>query len=126
MPMSLVAHIAAFTHRGRVRAHNEDTIVVGDWVSPLEMEEPRSFRHRLPASLVCAVADGLGGHSAGEVASRHAAERLSAEAARLTTSQAIGTMLSRINAELYDAMTRDPSCAGMGTTVAGLVLGERP
>lgn len=123
--MPIVARICAFTHRGRVRAGNEDTLVVGDWVSPPEMREPRTFRHALAPPLVCAVADGLGGHLAGEVASRHAAQQLAAASARLASIEGAGETLRCINDELYDAMERDPACAGMGTTVAGLVLGER-
>ncbi len=123
--MPLVAHISAITHRGRVRAQNEDTIVVGGWLSPVEVEEPRTFRHPLAPPLVCAVADGLGGHLAGEVASRHAAQQLAAAGARLASVEVVQETLRRINDELYRAMAEDPACAGMGTTVAGLVLGKR-
>jgi protein phosphatase len=123
--MTPVAHILAFTHRGRVRARNEDAIVVGDWLSPPEMTEPRGFHHRLSAPLVCAVADGMGGHRAGEVASRLAARQLAAAGARLAGAADVAQTLARINDALYAAMAREPAHAGMGTTVAGLVLGAR-
>lgn len=123
--MTALAHISAFTHRGRVRARNEDTVVVGDWVSPPDMPEPRSFRHALAAPLVCAVADGLGGHQAGEVASRHAAQRLAAAGAQVASAAGAQETLRRIDDELYQAMAQDPDRAGMGTTVVGLVLGAR-
>jgi serine/threonine protein phosphatase PrpC len=123
--MVIAAHVCAFTHRGRVRAQNEDTIVVGDWVSPLEMREPRISHHSLAPPLVCAVADGLGGHRAGEVASRHAARQLARAGAALASVDGVQEMLRRIDNELYAAMAQDAGCAGMGTTIAGLVLGER-
>ncbi|HEX5507824.1 MAG TPA: protein phosphatase 2C domain-containing protein [Pseudolabrys sp.] len=123
--MPIVARISAFTHRGRVRARNEDTLVVGEWVSAPEMQEPRTFRHALALPFVCAVADGLGGHLAGEVASRHAARQLAAAGAQLASVESVQETLRRINDELYEAMAQDAGCAGMGTTVAGLVLGER-
>jgi serine/threonine protein phosphatase PrpC len=123
--MTTVTHIAAFTHRGRVRAQNEDTIVVGDWVSPPDMTEPRIFRTVLSAPLVCAVADGMGGHRAGEVASRLAAQQLSAAGGQLASVDDVAQTLGRINDVLYQAMAQEPEYAGMGTTIVGLVLGAR-
>jgi serine/threonine protein phosphatase PrpC len=121
--MTTVAHVAAFTHRGRVRPQNEDTIVVGDWLSPPDMAEPRIFRTLLLEPLVCAVADGMGGHRAGEVASRQAAEQLSVAGGLLTSVQDVVQALGRINEALYEAMAQEPAYAGMGTTIVGLVLG---
>ncbi|WP_005034961.1 PP2C family protein-serine/threonine phosphatase [Holophaga foetida] len=62
---------AAITHQGRVRKNNED----GYLVSALDGEEPNiSFVSRSPqvcrAGLLAAVADGMGGAAAGEIASR--------------------------------------------------------
>ncbi|MBX6329664.1 MAG: serine/threonine-protein phosphatase [Pseudolabrys sp.] len=123
--MTTVAHISAFTHRGRVRARNEDTVVVGDWISPPHMAEPRAARLSLSAPVVCAVADGLGGHRAGEVASRRAAEQLAAASPGLTSADSVAACLGRINDALHRAMADDPACAGMGTTIVGVVLGAR-
>jgi PPM family protein phosphatase len=123
--MAAHARIAAFTHRGRVRARNEDTIVVGDWVSEPDMAQPRQFRHALPAPLVCAVADGLGGHRGGEVASREAARRLAGPGRRLTDAPSVVAALHEIDAALYRAMQADTNLLGMGTTVVGLALAPR-
>jgi PPM family protein phosphatase len=123
--MATDARITAFTHRGRVRAGNEDTIVVGDWVSEPEMAEPRHFRHALSAPLVCAVADGMGGHRAGEVASREVARRLAGQGGRLTDADAAVAALHAIDAALYRAMQADRNLLGMGTTVVGLALAPR-
>jgi serine/threonine protein phosphatase PrpC len=121
----LQACVTAFTHRGRVRAGNEDVIVIGDWVSEPEMAQPRQFRHALTEPLVCAVADGMGGHRAGEVASGEAARRLSAAGARLTDAPGAAAALHQINASLYRAMEADPRLLGMGTTVVGMALSSR-
>jgi serine/threonine protein phosphatase PrpC len=125
--MAAYVRIAAFTHRGRVRAANEDTIAVGDWVSEPEMAELRQWRHALSASapLVCAVADGLGGHRAGEVASREAARWLAGQGGRLTDAPAVVAVLREIDDALYRAMRADPDVLGMGTTVVGLALAPR-
>jgi serine/threonine protein phosphatase PrpC len=117
--------ITAFTHRGRVREHNEDTIVVGDWVSEPEMATPRQFLRPMSESLICAVADGMGGHRAGEVASRQVARGLAREGARFCDPPAAVAALHDINAALYRAMQADRSLLGMGTTVVGLALAPR-
>ena len=116
--------VTAFTHKGCVRARNEDSIVVAGWVSEVEMSAPRRSRHALGEPLLFAVADGLGGHAAGEVASRHATKRLAAGKAS-AQADCFAARLAGINTELYEAMKSDPSLVGMGTTVAGLVLCAR-
>jgi len=123
--MPALAYVTAFTHRGRLRPQNEDTIVVGDWVSVVDMAGPEQSRHDLSAPLVCAVADGMGGHNAGEVASRYAARRLAAEPEHLLDARAAAGTLQAIDTELYSAMAADDDLLGMGTTVVGLVLAPR-
>ena len=67
-----LVEINAFTHQGRRRADNEDSITVAGWVSDVAMAGPRRSRHELGEPLLVAVADRMGGRAAGEVASRYA------------------------------------------------------
>ena len=124
-PMNAVASVTAFTHRGRVRGRNEDTVVIGDWVSAPKMEAPRAVRHELSTPLLCAVCDGMGGHRVGAVASRHVARRLADERERIADARAAAETLAAIDAELYRLMAADANLLGMGTTVVGLVLTPR-
>ncbi len=123
MSKELRVHVAAFTHPGIVRLYNEDCVAVGTWIQQDAMTRPEQCTLDLTRPLLCLVADGLGGHAAGEVASRYAAQRLSAAVAELANSeQAVADCLQQINAEMYAAMRSDPQQTGMGATVAGLVI----
>ena len=119
--MAPLIEVNAFTHQGRLRADNEDSITVAGWVSDVEMSGPRRSRHELAEPLLVAVADGMGGHTAGEVASRYAIKRLAGEAFAGGGVDVAAT-LAAINAELYQTMAAAPSFLGMGTTVVGLLL----
>jgi serine/threonine protein phosphatase PrpC len=115
-------HATAFTHQGRVRVSNEDTIAVGDWITRAPMATPAVLEHTVAAPLICLVADGMGGHAAGEVASRTVAERLSRRAAEATDEVAITQLLHEANDELFGLMNESPVWYGMGTTVAGMAI----
>jgi serine/threonine protein phosphatase PrpC len=112
----------AFTHQGAVRPGNEDTIAVGRWIRRLPMAAPVVLEHETLAPLICLVADGMGGHIAGDVASRTVAERLCRSAAAATDAMAIVRLLHDANEELFALMDESPVWAGMGTTVAGLAI----
>src|SRR5437762_2429732 len=100
------------TDVGCVREGNEDA--VGHW--PHE------------DGLLFAVADGLGGHAAGEVASALALEVLAREMDRAPGSWAVAKRLRRAvqeaNLELYNKAIVVPELRGMGTTLtASAVVG---
>jgi serine/threonine protein phosphatase PrpC len=122
MDAAPLIEVTAFTHQGRVRDSNEDSITVAGWVSDVAMSGLRRSRHELVEPVLCAVADGMGGHAAGEIASRYAIKRLAAEPFAVAEARAVAAVLAAINAELYQTMAADRSFRGMGTTVAGLLL----
>lgn len=98
---------AAVSDRGRVRDSNED--------SALELPDRGLF----------AVADGMGGHAAGEVASRLAVEtleeRLSADDSLPSAEQLTGAVRGANRSILRDA-DENPERSGMGTTLTALAL----
>jgi serine/threonine protein phosphatase PrpC len=113
---------AAFTHQGAVRPGNEDTIAVADWIKRLPMAAPVVLEREVATPLICLIADGMGGHAAGDVASRTVAEHLSRRAPEAIDDAAIIRLLHEANAELFALMQESPVWAGMGTTVAGLAV----
>lgn len=95
------------THPGRKRRHNEDAYVV----------EPPLF----------AVADGMGGAKAGEVASGLAAAALK-EGPRdgSTAEERVSSLIQEANRRVFRRATEDRDASGMGTTMTvALVDGDR-
>lgn len=110
-PLHLEA--AARSHPGRVRSQNEDAYAI----------------HSGRGLLI--VADGMGGHAAGEVASWMAVTSVSdaiAEA-RMTPCSPTALLAAEIqkaNGHIFAAAQQDPATSGMGTTiVAALAVGGR-
>jgi PPM family protein phosphatase len=112
-----------FTHQGAVRAANEDTIAIGDWVMSAPMAAPEAFEIEVKRPVLALVADGMGGHAAGEVASRAVAEHLATRAGRAVDAAALAELLAEANALLFALMRKRPAQLGMGTTVAGIAVG---
>jgi PPM family protein phosphatase len=111
--------IVGETDVGRVRTHNEDSI---------------GWDERFGLAVL---ADGMGGHNAGEVASRAAVDHIQAELARAlalwgddvqqesalpSLASLVKTAVAKANDEIYEASVAHPEYAGMGTTVVVAVF----
>ncbi|WP_017616172.1 PP2C family protein-serine/threonine phosphatase [Nocardiopsis salina] len=115
--------VTALTHRGAVRPANEDAIVMGALtVAGANMTAP--VRCVLPVGepVILAVADGIGGQAAGEIASEHAVHRMAEVGARLEGPDHVAQILGNIDEEIKDHAKQHTEFSGMGTTVAGVLL----
>lgn len=106
------------------RPNNEDCLLVAGWIRSSPMEEPIDFELSLSSSTLVAVADGLGGHAAGEIASEYALARIETllGGRNEIDEQAVRQSLTQVHRELVDLSKAAPAYHGMGTTVAGLLL----
>ncbi|MFF3055852.1 PP2C family protein-serine/threonine phosphatase [Streptomyces sp. NPDC057909] len=115
--------VTALSHTGLIRDHNEDSLVVGPWtLCGTVTENPQTLLFPLGAPLVVAVADGIGGQPAGEVASALVVRQLAAIGASLDSEEAVRDVLKACNRAVYAAADGHPELAAMGTTVAGAVV----
>ncbi|HET7328294.1 MAG TPA: protein phosphatase 2C domain-containing protein [Nocardioidaceae bacterium] len=122
-----VPHVAvsALTHQGVLRDHNEDSVVMGPWTACASVTDtPATLFFPIAAPLLVAVADGVGGHPAGDVASGMVAQELSRAGRTLTDEASVRAALDACNQSVYDAGMRDAERTGMGTTIAGIVVDE--
>ena len=91
-----VGRATGLSHPGRKRRRNEDS-----WVC-----DPPIF----------AVADGMGGAKAGEIASRLAAAALGS-AADGSGAERVVSLVQEANRRVYERSSEDASASGMGTTI---------
>ncbi len=96
-------HIGVATHLGLVRSVNEDTIL------------------SVPGQSLFIVADGLGGHPCGDVASRLAVETVERQLAR---GASLTEAIVEADLTIAGASLSNPGCAGMGTTIVVFKLME--
>ncbi|MGY3388772.1 serine/threonine protein phosphatase PrpC [Bradyrhizobium sp. USDA 3311] len=113
--------IAAFTHRGRVRPHNEDAVAIGDHILTGDMDSPLVITAQTGCALLL-IADGMGGHAQGAMASRAVLDYLVAAADRLSHPAICAEVIEEANQQLFKLMREDEHAIGMGTTLVGAVL----
>lgn len=102
-------HTYFLTDTGKVRDHNEDSVII--------LQNSNN-------EYLLAVADGMGGHKAGEVASQMAINHLTKKFNELSTmgekSDAVNWIrkeVTEINDSIFDYTREHPESLGMGTTL---------
>jgi protein phosphatase len=135
-PASIHLQIASRTHSGRVRSHNEDSLLVTSLASRggAHLSEFTGDEVVQPGEgVVLAVCDGMGGAAGGEVASRRAVETIHVAMVRDGNAASRGGLGRRLVAsveeasrEVFAVAARRPELSGMGTTATVCALaGDR-
>jgi protein phosphatase len=103
------------TDVGRVRSSNEDSVA---FVAPAP-DAPEARQGYLAI-----VADGMGGHAAGEVASALATEvvRRVFYSLDVEPPRALKAAFEAANRAIFEQSAREPECKGMGTTCTAVVI----
>lgn len=106
---------AMLTDVGKVRAQNEDAVL---------HDVPRPNDPRAAKGILALVADGMGGHAAGEVASEIAAQVIDREyyAFDGPIPDSLTAAFHAANAAIYARSQAEVECRGMGTTCTALVV----
>ena len=106
---------AMLSHPGRVRALNEDVVAY---------HMPAADDPLARLGMLAIVADGMGGHAAGEVASQIAAQtiHLLYYQQDRPVPEALAHAFAAANTVIHDRSQAYPECAGMGTTCTVLVI----
>jgi protein phosphatase len=99
-----LGRIAVVTDTGRRRLGNEDAYV---WRPPL-----------------FAIADGMGGAKAGEIAAGIAADTLEGAHSRPLGADELASLISEANVRIWERSLNDPATAGMGTTFTVALVDE--
>ncbi len=99
--------------RGKVRQHNEDAVGV----------------FKSDAGILAIVADGMGGHLAGDIASQMTISTFKGlweQVERIESPNAAEEWLTKsvdeVNKAVYEHSLTNPDCQGMGTTIVGAVV----
>lgn len=109
---------AIVTDLGNIRTNNEDTALFFRIADPVTTHSKGSL---------ILVADGMGGHAAGEVASRMAADIISREYFHHENGQtgvekSLLSAFRKANKQIYESAADDPKLRGMGTTCTAIVV----
>jgi PPM family protein phosphatase len=123
--------ICGMSDPGRKRSQNEDNFIIGNIVENKKMiycEIPIDSSYIWKYGLLVAVADGMGGHNAGDVASDLALSIISRYLAlsnkTTTTPEEIINILRNgilsSHKTILDMSVSSPNFTGMGSTIAGL------
>jgi PPM family protein phosphatase len=110
------------TLRGRNKSTNDDAAAIAGLLLTSDSSGAVTVRPPRGYPMVAMIADGVGGQVGGRIASHSCAGQLAQDSRLFDGEEEIALALNDAHAALYEAMRRDPSLRGMGTTIAGICI----
>ena len=115
--------ISAATHKGLLRSNNEDAVAFFDQIlarsDPSPIVATREFQNR---PVLCILADGLGGHEGGEIASEFAVRSLIEQENAIADYLDLLKAIDYIHREICWKNSGMPIPKAMGTTICGVLM----
>lgn len=117
------------TDKGTVRKTNEDSLLCNGEIINFRdhYESPEVISLEVQGDAVCfSVADGMGGHEAGEIASRLTLEKLAEQIKKngvylLNETEMLKSVIEKIHVEITEIGSKSGK-KGMGTTLVGAIF----
>jgi len=121
--------ILAVCDKGCVRDHNEDMVLICDYIFKNESKQVTVDLNKENSKYFIAVADGMGGHNAGEVASEIVLQKMSEKINELEInliekelSDRISEWTKEIHLYILNEGNIDIAKRGMGSTLIGVLF----
>lgn len=121
--------IFGISDKGCVRDHNEDMVLIGNEIFRDDIKQTVVNLKEKNAKFFAAVADGMGGHNAGEVASEIVLQRmrenvntLKENLAEKELSEKVSEWVKTIHSEILNEGNKDIEKHGMGSTLIGALF----
>lgn len=133
----------ALSNIGKTRVNHEDNFLLddGQYINEFEQKNiininnpwhqnvEKIYAESITNTTVFAISDGMGGHSAGEIASRIVVEQLNAKKTSIFRDSDVNRLIGRIqdfviqtNKLIVELSEANNSLKGMGATLTGLIL----
>ena len=115
----MIIKVFYFTHNGNYRNNNEDSLLIHDTV--VQTKQMKSFMYQIvnQKNPIFAVADGMGGHDKGEIASYTVLESLNNFKHNIQSSKDIKNEIIRAKSFLNEK-ANSMNSPGLGTTLCGI------
>ncbi|EJO69225.1 MULTISPECIES: PP2C family protein-serine/threonine phosphatase [Leptospira] len=125
----MIVNYFGITEKGNFRSHNEDSMYVSGEIVAGTVSGSFSSSGMREAPLILALADGMGGHISGEIASRMTLEKLAWTERAVQPLDELSragwqSLFSIINHEIND-YAKETGKLGMGATLVGILFGKR-